>query len=167
MLGNVPDVSSLPFLVPVPVVQAICGAIPPGAGPNDYVVPDITSPNPSICTSNQVRSAVLISQTRAAIVAYNNTIASFGVMPNVAVADVNSLFANAAAHGYTIGTDTLTTQFLGGLFSLDAIHPTATGQGILANLFIDAMDAKFNMKIPHVDLLAIEQADPLAHIPHP
>lgn len=39
-------------------------------------------------------------------------------------------------------TGRLTTDFLGGFFSLDGIHPTYTGHALLANEFIHVLNAQ-------------------------
>ena len=56
---------------------------------------------------------------------------------------------------------TLTTDFLGGLFSLDGLHPTNTGYAIMANRFIETMNASFRRNIPLADVQQIAATDPL------
>lgn len=51
--------------------------------------------------------------------------------------------------------------FLGGFFSLDGLHPTNTGYALLANVFIDRMNAALNTKIADVDVSAVAAVDPL------
>jgi hypothetical protein len=55
----------------------------------------------------------------------------------------------------------LTTDFLGGLFSLDGLHPTNTGYGIMANQFIQTMNEGFKTHIPLVNVQQIAATDPL------
>ena len=66
-----------------------------------------------------------------------------------------------AASGITINNYNATTVFLGGLFSLDGLHPTNTGYGLLANKFIDTMNASLKTTIPDVNVATIAAADPL------
>jgi hypothetical protein len=40
-------------------------------------------------------------------------------------------------------------------FSLDGIHPTSQGYGIIANEFIKAVNTKYNASIPLVDVSTI------------
>ena len=62
--------------------------------------------------------------------------------------DANALFNDiAAANGIKIGQNTLTTAFLGGLFSLDGMHPTNTGYALIANEAIKAMNAAWGMSM--------------------
>jgi lysophospholipase L1-like esterase len=48
-----------------------------------------------------------------------------------------------------------TTYIAGNFFSLDGIHPTSQGYGIIANEFIKAINTKYNASIPLVDVSAI------------
>ena len=52
-------------------------------------------------------------------------------------------------------------RFLGGFFSLDGIHPTNTGYAVVANTFIDAMNAAFKTTVADVNLSTVAAADPL------
>jgi hypothetical protein len=63
----------------------------------------------------------------------------------------------------------LTTDFLGGLFSLDGIHPTNTGYGLFADEFIHALNTNFDAGIPPANVEKIAAADPLvlAGVGHP
>jgi hypothetical protein len=75
--------------------------------------------------------------------------------------DVNALFTKVANSGITINGYTGTTGFLGGVFSLDGIHPTNTGYAVVANTFIDTMNTTIATKIPDIDLGSVTATDPL------
>jgi hypothetical protein len=60
-----------------------------------------------------------------------------------------------------VGGRHLTTGFLGGLFSLDGIHPTNTGYAILANDVISTMNSQMGTIIPLVSVATVAAADPL------
>ena len=60
-----------------------------------------------------------------------------------------------------MGGLTLTTDFLGGLFSLDGLHPTNTGYAIMANQFIQTINANFKTSIPLANVQQIAASDPL------
>jgi len=56
-----------------------------------------------------------------------------------------------AEQGITFDAVTLTTRFVsGGLFSLDGLHLNAKGNAIVANLFIDAINARYGANVPRV-----------------
>lgn len=80
---------------------------------------------------------------------------------SAAVVDLNGLLKTLAARGYTAAGKHLTTNFLGGLFSLDGIHPTNTGYAILANIYIEAMNTAFGTKIHEVNIPSVANHDPL------
>lgn len=168
VVSNIPDVTAIPFLIPVPAFKAVVcpGVMLPSTVTNqDFVVLDITNPAPpmplSICTNFAVRTAALIAQTQTAITQFNQIIATDAKLFGAALVDINGLFKTLSTNGYLVGTKRLTTGFLGGLFSLDGIHPTNTGYAILANETIKTMNTQFNMKIPLVSVEQVSKTDPL------
>ncbi|MEZ5355948.1 MAG: SGNH/GDSL hydrolase family protein [Bryobacteraceae bacterium] len=161
VVGNIPDVTTVPFLVPAPVFAQLCGSLPAGAGPNDFAVPDIGAASFNLCVSYQVRSAALIASAREAVQAYNRVIALQARLFGAVVVDVNRVMADIAANGYRVGGRTLTGGPLGGIFSLDAIHPTNTGYAILANEYIREINRALRMNIPAVSVAAVAATDPL------
>ena len=53
----------------------------------------------------------------------------------------------------TVNGETFKTDYVsGGLFSLDGVHPTSKGYGILANQYIKTMNASFGMHVPYVNI---------------
>jgi lysophospholipase L1-like esterase len=164
VVSNIPDVASLPYLVPVPAFSELCGFTPAGAGATDFVVANITNPAATtfdICANYAVRSAALIAQVRAAVVQYNRIIKADAQPFGAVVVDVNSLFDGIAQNGYNVGGKHLTVAFLGGLFSLDGIHPTNTGYAILANETITTMNQQLHTQIPLVSVSQVAATDPL------
>jgi len=84
----------------------------------------------------------------------------------IAPVDVFTTFDRLGVTGVDVngdGTPDLTTRYLGGIFSLDGIHPTRTGNAILANAFIEAIDGRFGERIPSVNVARVAAHDPLAH----
>jgi lysophospholipase L1-like esterase len=98
-------------------------------------------------------------QTTAAtaIAAFNSTIASVAASKNAAVVDINRFFTNIKLNKLvTTGGMVFTADYIsGGLFSLDGVHPSSRGQGIVANEFIKVINTKFGSSIPYVDVSAI------------
>lgn len=118
-------------------------------------------PNPLILDSLEIS----IAQT--AVTQYNSVIQSVANTFGFALADVNTLFNTIRqadfAGGYVVDGLTLRTDYIrGGLFSLDGVHPTAQGHAIVANEFIKAINAKFNAKIPRINVATIPASLPLA-----
>jgi len=70
--------------------------------------------------------------------------------------DFSAIFADITINGLTVGNETFSTAFItGNLFSLDGIHPTGKGSGIIANEFLEMMDVQFGATITKVDISAL------------
>jgi hypothetical protein len=99
---------------------------------------------------------------QAHVTGYNAAIAAaVGGHPNATLVDVNSLIHQISMNGYNVPGRSLNTGYLGGLFSLDGIHPTNTAYAILANQFIATMNTNLHTSIPQVDVNQIAKKDPL------
>ena len=54
--------------------------------------------------------------------------------------------------GLSFGTGSISSEFVfGGGFSLDGVHPTATGYAVIANGIIDTINSEFNAGLLRVD----------------
>ena len=112
------------------------------------------------------------ARVRASVSAFNAEIAAAiaGVEQvrgvTIAPVDIFTAFDRLRSTGVDLDADgapDLTTRYLGGIFSLDGIHPTRTGNALIANAFIDAINARFGENIPAVDVARVAAHDPLAH----
>src|SRR4029450_7309680 len=80
----------------------------------------------------------------------------------IATVDAFALFDQFADQGVDVRGDrslVLTTGYLGGLFTLDGVHPTRTTHALIANAFIDAINARFGNGLAHVDVAAVASRD--------
>jgi lysophospholipase L1-like esterase len=164
IVSNIPDVTSVPFLVPAPAFQASCHFLPAGVTAADFLVPNLVDQTQSsfnICSSYALRSASLIAQAQSAVVAYNATIAQVCQHFGAIVVDVNGVLRQISQSGYVVGGRRLTAGFLGGIFSLDGIHPTNTGYAILANAVIRRMNTQLDTNIPLISVESVAKTDPL------
>lgn len=85
--------------------------------------------------------------------AFNQIIFTVAGKYNIPIVNINTLLTDIRINKRTIAGETFSTDFItGGLFSLDGIHPSAKGAGILANEFIKVMNEKFAAHIPYVDI---------------
>ncbi len=92
----------------------------------------------------------LIQQTTDA---YNQAIASAASANGAILIDANALFKHVGADGYNIGGIHLSTSFLtGGLFSYDGVHPSAIGYGVIADTFVQTLNAVKGTTIPRPNL---------------
>lgn len=102
---------------------------------------------------------VLIPSEKTAIAnattAYNNSIRNIAASKNLAVADMNAIM-NQLVNGLQIETGQIyTANYFSGvatenkvLFSLDGVHPNARGYAVIANAFINVINAKYHANIP-------------------
>ena len=94
-------------------------------------------------------------QTAAtALASFNGTIAAKAAAKGCALVDINAFFTMIKTQGGIVANgETFTSDYIsGGLFSLDGVHPSSKGAGIVANKFIETMNAKFGMNVPYVDI---------------
>jgi len=92
------------------------------------------------------------AQVQAAVNQYNQIIADLADTYGLALADMNGFMNQLASEeGITMGGNKFTSDFItGSAFSLDGVHPTGQGYAILSNIFIEAINEKYNSKIPRV-----------------
>lgn len=179
-LFNIPDVTSIPFMTTVPpyVVEGLSlepvldddGRLIPLLGPDGPLDPfDLVTiagaelilegsgvPVSAGGTGEPLPDAVVLNvaeQTvaQAAVAAYNALIDDLASQHALVLVDVNALLRDLAAGGIVSDGEFLTTDLLTGqVFSLDAVHPTAKGNGLITNSLIEAVNAKFDSTIPLV-----------------
>jgi lysophospholipase L1-like esterase len=107
----------------------------------------------------------LATQVSALNVSYNTAIAAAAKQTGAALVDVNTAFTALGANpGTTVPGKCCTLQFGGGFFSLDGLHPSNTGYAVIANLFINQMNASYGTTIPLVNVAQVYATDPFA--PH-
>ncbi len=88
-----------------------------------------------------------------ALQAMNAHIAAKAAEVGAALVDANAFFEKTAAEGVHLGGIDYDTSFIsGGLFSYDGVHPTRLGYALVANLFIDTINAYYGTSVPEVDL---------------
>ena len=80
----------------------------------------------------------------AAVDAYNDTISTIANANGLALVDVNGILTEAATTGIIFDDYNLNSDLVfGGLVSLDGIHLTARGYALMANSFLQAIDATY------------------------
>jgi len=175
VVANIPDVTVVPYFTPASAIEQEIG-LPPfltwlilGIGPDDYVLPAGVALIPSILAnpslgplpSRDVLRAAQVVQVRALIAAYNLIIAVGAIEHGAVLVDVHSLANQIRSQGVKANGLRLTNQYLGGLFSLDGIHPTNTGYAVIANQFIATLNQARGTSIPLVDINQVASGDPL------
>jgi hypothetical protein len=163
VVANVPDVTTLPYLVPAPKLAAILG-LPfdvlgslLGVGPGDYLNLDGIPSAVDILLGhangplppNRVITAAEVVQLQKATERFNRFVARQAREKRAILADTASLLSLLDKYGAIVNGQPVTTDYLGGIFSLDGIHLTEGGSAITANLFIAAMN-KHGAHVPPV-----------------
>jgi hypothetical protein len=173
VVGTIPDVTKLGFLMGSEDVNTIFGTtfgMPPANKTTLLTVllialqiapPNILQdPNFSLDPSE-------IEKIQNHIVALNQIIRSAANANGFAVADVGGKF-NRIARGVMLNdVFGVSAKFLGGLVSLDAIHPSNTGNALIASEFISVFNSRFDPKVPPItdtDLLNVILSDPFVDL---
>lgn len=162
---NIPDITSFPYFCSEPELERLTGLSTKqvkkmfGVKKTDYVklsaFPTIKAimngtTKPKL-PENMVLTAKEIKLLQKATQQFNDTLTALTKRNNWLMLDVNSLFKNYQTNGVDIANvGKLTGDFFGGLFDIDGIHLTTTGQALLANEVIraslpvfTAVDTKF------------------------
>jgi lysophospholipase L1-like esterase len=184
IVANLPDVMESAYFIPVwklaaaanfPLFQ-VTRAL--GLKPLDYVTLDavptiagilsgsVRGPLPLFCSATSLTTPCFVTfeqgiTVRILTVGLNVIIQAQAAAHHAVVVDLFSLIDSLHANGYKLGNVTLTTDFLGGLFSLDGLHPTNTGYAIMANRFIQTINAALKTNIPLANVPLIASSDPL------
>ncbi|MHA6696642.1 SGNH/GDSL hydrolase family protein [Chryseobacterium sp. A321] len=101
-----------------------------------------------------VLTAVEKDEVLEATSAFNKVISSAATAKGLAFVDANAkMLELARSSGITFDGVKYTTTFVtGGTFSLDGVHLTGRGYGIIANEFIKSINKKYNSSLPLVNV---------------
>lgn len=181
VVANIPDVTVVPYLTSAAEV-ALLFKLPPafinarlGIASGDYVTPAafplvtaiLAGASTAQLPPNTVLTRAEAATIRERVAGFNRFIARQAQRNGFALADINKLLNRIDRFGYPVVLTNpfeirlLTTTFLGGLFSLDGVHPTNTGYAIIANEFIHQLDSRFNARLLPVNVWRIASGDPL------
>jgi len=87
----------------------------------------------------------------AAILGYNQAIAALAAEHDLPLVDVHALVEQLAAGGLVADGVLLTADYARGqAFGLDGARFTPKGYGVVANLVIDALNARYGGSVPHL-----------------
>ncbi len=157
VVGNLRSLTAMPYFIPKALFDQIVGAaIPTEETDVAYVLfttlaavqqPGFTPPIPSTGTLTTAEAAAV----EGAVVAYNAAIADVAAARDLTVADLNATFAAFTApmrthflfllqQGLTLGEAAAATAY-----SLDGIHPNSHGYTLVANAFVDGINAALDL----------------------
>ncbi len=90
-----------------------------------------------------------------AVDGYNATIANVAAANGLALVDVNAILTEASTTGILFDEYLMNTDLVfGGLVSLDGVHLTARGYALMANSFLEALDATYGSNFVDSDNVA-------------
>ncbi|GEC79612.1 SGNH/GDSL hydrolase family protein [Flavobacterium aquatile] len=95
-----------------------------------------------------------VDEIKIATDAYNLTIENAATENGLAFVDAKTIMDQlGSASGISANGFNLTSAFVtGGAFSLDGVHPSPRGYALIANKFIEAINAKYGSNLKGVDL---------------
>lgn len=76
------------------------------------------------------------------------------------VYDLNAFLHNIKVSGAKVGTTTVSGNYFGGFYSLDAIYPSATGHALIANDMLAFLNTNYHRNFPLVNVATVQAADP-------
>lgn len=182
IVANIPDVTAVPYMTPASTIIAevaaathlSTSAVASGLGLNNGDLVNAQGLTDSENEENTVAgggsltplpdadvlTASEVGTVQNTVNSYNQVIQQQATAAGATLVDMHAYIATLQT-GISINGTTATTAFLGGLFSLDGLHPTNTGYALIANQFIAALNTKFSMSIAPVNVSAVAAVDPL------
>jgi lysophospholipase L1-like esterase len=105
-------------------------------------------------SKKDILTAAEVTKVKDAINGYNATIRTLADGNGLAFVDANTYF-NTIQQGITINQVNYNAALVtGNVFSLDGLHFSPKGSALAANLFIEAINLKYNAKVPTVNVNA-------------
>lgn len=104
-----------------------------------------------------ILTATELAKISAAIEAFNYTITNAAQLHNLALVDMNGVMKQIASTGLIYDGVAFSNVFVrGNGFSTDGVHLTPQGNALVANLFIEAINSKYNASIPKVNVATFD-----------
>lgn len=117
--------------------------------------PGMASFFPGTVVSNATAMAV-----KARVAALNTEINSAARAVTANTYDLQAFFNGVRRNGLTVGTKSMTANFLGGVYSLDGYYPGSTAQALIANNLLTLLNTTYKRTFPMVDVNAVNDTDP-------
>lgn len=169
-VANLPDVAVIPYVVPIPAIAQLLGLPVPiiqgalGVTEADFLtlsrVPDaiavLQGKKAGPLKGPDLLDAGEVAAIRAATAKYNAFITAKCSEKGARLVDMHNFLNQLVTSGVQTGNKHLRAHFLGGIFSLDGIHPTQEGAAVTANEFIRVLN-EAGAAIPPVVWLAFRR----------
>ena len=106
---------------------------------------------------NFILDADEIAMIQERIDAFNQIINRVATRVKMPVVDINKLLDDLSTNGRELMGVQISTCYLGGVFSLDGVHPSSITHAFLANAFIETINSHFNSTIPLISDKELER----------
>jgi hypothetical protein len=157
VFGTIPDVSQIGYLVDRNDLIKYLG--------NDYGLPagsrttvvamiliGLGQLSPAVLQDpNYVLDPTELATISQRVTLLNQIIRFVANYYGMGVADINALLQQYSTNPPVFSGIPLTNKFLGGLFSLDGVHPSDIAHGLIANEFISAFNSTYALNISPID----------------
>lgn len=126
----------------------------PAFNPSNPIGPGNTPAIPNEIPDGAVLDMTEVNEIRTSTAAFNAKIKSVAQIKGLAIVDADAIFKQIITNNGIDGVSVNTAFISGGLFSLDGVHLTPKGYAIVANQFVKAINAQYQVKIPLIDINA-------------
>jgi hypothetical protein len=114
-------------------------------------IPVLVGGSGELLPDRAVLDATEQSEVGAVVAGYNQAILALAAERDLPVVDVHALVETLAGGGLVSDGVLLSADYATGqAFSLDGARFTPKGYGVIANLVIDALDARYGGSVPHL-----------------
>lgn len=128
--------------------QSVIGTTQAGA-PSPFNTVGVSYPMQDSTTLTASETAEVVAATNA----YNATIQSLAAAKGLAFVNANTIMSQVANGGMAYNGFTMTSTYVtGNSFSLDGVHPSPKGYALIANKFIEAINATYGSNLKGPDL---------------
>ena len=136
--------------------QSVIGAAPTASNSGLGMAPPSPLDKFGITFPLQDAHVLIPSETaeiKIATDAYNASIRAIADAKGLAFVDAKGIMDKLSTTGIVSNNFTMNSIYVtGGSFSLDGVHPSPRGYALIANAFIDAINAKYSSTLKKVDL---------------
>ena len=102
---------------------------------------------------NTTLTASETAEVKTATVAFNTSIQNLASAKGLAFVDANAILTQVANGGLVVSGYTMTSTYVtGNSFSLDGVHPSPKGYALIANKFLEAINATYGSNFKGLNL---------------
>ena len=176
VICTLPDPADTAYFTPVASAARVVKAEPAvltgrfGLAPDDWLTPAglfeigcrLIAPTSAPLPDGAVAPDAVVRRIAGRVTSLNAQIHALARERGAIVLDLHGLHRGWKQHGLAAGGRRLSSDYLGGLFSLNGIYPGAAGHGAIANLLLEILNARFGTSYAPIDLGELAAVDPVA-----